>query len=73
MSDLLIAELANCATHTHKSGVQTCNPSNQLASELHLDHTATQLDQIVDTMILLIFIQRYRHLSYCVLSQSFWR
>lgn len=73
MSDLLNAELANCATHRNKSRVQTCNSSNQSASELHLDRTATQFDQAVDTMILLIFVQRYRHLSYRVLSQSFWR
>ena len=43
------------------SGVQICNPSNQSASDLHLDHMATQTDRFVDTIILLIFVQRYRH------------
>jgi hypothetical protein len=69
MSDLLITELAKCTTQ--KSGVQTCNPSNQSASDLHLghtDHTATQPGQIVDTMILLIFVQRYRHHILCIVT-----
>jgi hypothetical protein len=73
MSDLLITELAKCTTQ--KSGVQTCNPSNHSASYLHLghtDHTATQPGQIVDTMILLIFVQRYRNLSYSLYCHSYF-
>lgn len=73
MSDMLIAELTNCATQ--KSRVQTCNPSNEAASDLHLDHmdhTATHLGQIVGTIILHIFIQRYRRLSYSLFCHSYF-
>jgi len=73
MSDLLITELAKCTSQ--KSVVQTCNSSNCSALDLHLDHTdhtATQLGQIVDTIILLIFVQRYRHLSYSLYCHSYF-
>jgi len=85
MSVLLIAELANCAQREREtqemkvcalSGVKTHNLSSQLASDLHLDHmdhTATQIDQFFDILILLIVGERYRHLSDSLCCHSYSR